>query len=460
MPEFNVSDFAAWSGGVWSSSPARPVTGVSIDTRVLTPGNLFVAIRGANCDGHDFVTRACAAGASGAVVRADWRGAPDAALLRVADPAEALRRIASGYRNSLSGEILAVTGSVGKTTVKEMLADLLATCAPTARTRGNFNNDLGLPLSLLAMERTHAFGVFEIGMNHPGELAPLCALLQPRWGVITTVGAVHLEFFPSVRAIAEEKAALFRALPPDGTAVVSRDQEWFEVFRASALCRLVTTSLRGTADYTARVVSDCPARFVARETVSGAEADIELPVPGRHAIENALLAVAVARGHGLAWTEIAAALARYRPAAMRWNCIQTDGVTWINDAYNANPISMRAALRTFAELPMLGRKWLALGGMRELGAASHDEHFALGGVVARGAWAGLAAVGPLGADIAAGAAAAGMPPDLIHRCDDCAAAAALLRKRIRPGDAILLKASRGEQLEDILRCLGVAMEAH
>jgi len=286
-------------------------------------------------------------------------------------------------------------------------------------------------------------------MNHPGELAPLCALLRPDAGVVTTVAAVHLEFFDSVRAIAEEKTAVLRALPPDGLAVLPADCEWFDVLRAAAPGRVVTVALDAAADYVGRALPGRPGAFTVTERAGGAAVELATALPGDHVIRDALPAIALARGAGAGWDAIRAALGRYAPPPLRWERRTLDGVEVINDAYNAGPLSMRAALAAFVQTPARGRKWLVLGGMRELGAAAPAEHRALGAAVARGDWAGLLAVGELGGLIADGAVRGGWAVGRVTACADCAAAAAELRRRLQPGDAVLLKASRGEQLERV-----------
>jgi UDP-N-acetylmuramoyl-tripeptide--D-alanyl-D-alanine ligase len=453
MPKFSPTELAQWSGGTWQHAPAA-VTGASINTQTLQPGDLFFALAGTKADGHDFVADALARGAAGAVVKRGFaKKHAKLPLLAVADPAEALRAIAAGYRATLKATFIAITGSVGKTTVKEMTADLLATVGPTARTRGNFNNDLGLPLSLLAVEPDAKYGVFELGMNHPGELAPLCKLLQPSIGIVTMVGPVHFEFFASVQAIAEEKAAVLRCLPKDGLALLDADGDWFDLLSAATPCRLVTTSLRAAADYVGRIAPELNGAFTVTER--GGEADVALQnsIPGAHNIRNALLAVAAARSQSASWENIRAALAAYEPVGLRWQRSEWRDVTIINDAYNASPPSMAAVLRTFMEIPATGQRWLVLGGMLELGVAAEDLHNELGHFVAGLADVNLLAVGELGAWIASGAFEAGMPPDRIEICAGCGAAAAILRARLRAGDAVLLKASRGEKLERVLEAL-------
>ena len=236
MSEFSPGNLAKWSGGQWIGTPPKAISGVSIDTRTITPGNLYIALRGEHHEGHDFVGDAFSRGAAAALVgefcAPVWKD--KGPLLTVKDTRKALMDLATGYRQSLALEMTAVSGSVGKTTVKEMIADALATVGPTARTKGNWNNDIGLPMSMLDIKASDKFGVFEVGMSHPGELAPLCSLLQPTLGVLTTIGPVHLEFFDSVQSIAREKGSVFASLPPNGLAVLCRDERWFDLLRSYA----------------------------------------------------------------------------------------------------------------------------------------------------------------------------------------------------------------------------------
>jgi UDP-N-acetylmuramoyl-tripeptide--D-alanyl-D-alanine ligase len=287
-------------------------------------------------------------------------------------------------------------------------------------------------------------------------MAPLCGIARPDWGVITSVGPVHLEFFASVEAIAGEKGQLFASLPADGAAVVSMDEPQFGVLQRLARCPVVTTSVQQDADY--RLLGDDPEQRMCRvrERRSGDRATVCLPLPGAHNRRNLLLAIAVARGFGVDWPRIDAAMRGFIPPPMRWEQRRIGGVTVINDAYNANPLSMRAALDTFAALKVEGRKWLALGDMLELGQGGVDEHKAMGRLVAGGDWAGLVTVGALGAHIAEGAAAAGMPAAGIFTCTTTDEAALILQERIRAGDGLLVKASRGRRLENIVERLANA----
>lgn len=462
-PLFDPLLLAPWAGGHWLPAPPAQVQGVVHDSKKITPGCLFVAIRGGRFDGHDFVAAAGRAGASAALVARGQVASLATAgipLLVVEDTVQALQRLAARYRQDLGLTVVGVTGSTGKTTVKEMIACLLQSSLPTAWTQGNWNNEIGLPLSILAIGKGTRVAVLELGISHPGEMAPLCAIARPDWGVITNVGPVHLEFFDSVQAIAREKGELFRSLSGSGAAVLSLDEDCHDILQAQVSGARSTTSLRtaSAADYVLAGEDRAGGLCTVRERRTGAEHTFHLPVPGQHNRHDALLAVAVARGLGVEWSAIVESFARYRPPAMRWERVETAGVTFINDAYNANPVSMRAAIRTFTDLELAGRKWLVLGDMLELGAGEVDEHRAIGRALAPGAWAGVVTVGRLGREIISGAQAEGWPLSLSHPCDTVDEAVAVLRERVAEGDAVLVKASRGRQLEKVIAGFAASRE--
>jgi len=447
---FDAEKFGEWSGGAWESSEPSSICGVSNNTQTIKSGELYVAIRGKSFDGHEFVMDAFEKGAAGAMV--DMAAVLDESkvgpLLRVDDTVAALGRIAAGYRIEVDPVVVGITGSVGKSTVKEMLASILSEAMPTARTLGNFNNEIGLPLSLLAMDADAKAGVFEVGMNHPGEIGALCRMLQPQWGVVTSIGPVHIEFFDSIEDIAREKGALLRALPSDGHAVLCCDDPYFDLLRGSVDCSLHTVSLVGNADY---VVSYEPSRaeLVVSERSSSEEADFSWRWPGRHNALNAGYAIAVARGMGLSWNDIGWGLDRYRPLAMRWDVEVVHGIQIINDAYNANPLSMHAALQAFEETVVAGSKWLVLGAMMELGHCSDDEHFELGEYVATGKWAGVIVLADYGKTIALGMAGKEFDAGKIWCCETNADAVVVLCQELKSGDGVLLKASRSVALENV-----------
>ena len=420
MPKFTPEELAQWVSKPWENGrPDVLITGISKDTRTLQPGDLYIALRGDNFDGHDFVAAAFAKGASGALVADDFRWSNNP-VLQVPDTLQGLQGLARGYRATWTATVIGITGSVGKTTVKEMCADVLSMDGETHRTAGNYNNHIGLPLTMLAMPRTAKYGVFEIGMNHPGEIAALTDLLQPEIGILTDIGNAHRESFQSLEAIAREKAELAWRLPATGTAVLDADSEWYELICSCTCAKVVTL----------------PQKIDLKR--------FPMPLPGEHIVRNALRAIALGQELGLEPELIAAGLKKYNPPPMRWQESTVDGVGFINDAYNANPLSMRANLRTFAELPESGKKWAVVGGMRELGDTAAIEHAELGHFIETLSFDGVIVVGELGQQIVCGGT------KNYFQCLEVASAAQILKENLVPGDRVLLKASRGEHLEQVL----------
>jgi len=452
VPSFLPKELALWSGGVWQPAAPEVIEGVSNDSRTLKRGEIYFALKGRRFDGHQFVGEAFLRGAGGAVVRSGLCPASGKKrhLLRVADTAKALRDIASAYRFEVSPEIVAVTGTAGKSTVKEITADMLSTTMPTARTPGNWNNNIGLPLSLLAMERSSRIGVFEIGTSRPGEIQELSDILRPTWGVVTNVGPGHIGFFDSLEAIAHEKACLLKSLPVDGVAVLSRDSAFFELFRSVTRSRIVTVSTRRDADYVCSAVDRIRNEAVVEEKSSGKNFRVKARLPGEYSMINIMFAIAVARGYGVTWDRIAAALESYTPLPMRWEHGEVAGIKVINDAYNANPLSIRVSIKAFSEQMIAGKKWLVLGGMLELGDRQKEEHLALGEFVGSGDWGGLMVVGSLGELIAQGAEKGGLEIGRVYRCENNEEAAKALAENVAAGDAVLLKASRAVHLEEVV----------
>ena len=483
MKPTTLETLASWCGAAYSpprdGSPApAAITSLAIDSRKLTPGTLFFALPGERADGHDFLGAVAPAGAA-AVVRADYpedKLPPAAALLRHPDPAAALLAIAAAYRREFAGRatIVAIAGSVGKTTTKELVADALSTVGPTVRTVANLNNQLGMPLSLATLGEDTRFGVFEVGISHPGEMPPLADVLRPDAVVFTTIGPVHLEYFPSVEAIAEEKAQLLDALTPGGLAVLDASSPYFPILRRHAearQARLVTTAPESAgiaADYVSRPDPDAPGqRAIVVETATGESASLALPPPGGHMVANLVPAVALARTLGATWDELRTAFETPSAAPMRWarSVLPVTGIHLVNDAYNANPISMRASIESFLAMPPpapASRRHLAVGPMLELGSIAQEAHQALGRQLAAiPAAAGVGAIvvldtyppaSPLAHAIAdAYAAAHGTAPLLLAA--DYPPAADFLRAHAAPADLLLLKASRGLHLERLIPLL-------
>lgn len=437
MALFRAGELAQWVGSLWQNGvPEGDFSGVSIDTRTMKPGNLYVAIRGEHHDGHQFVEQAFAKGAAGALVDRAFSGC-DRSVLCVPDTVKGLQAMAAGYRKKWTAKVVGITGSVGKTSVKEMCAEVLAREAATHRTAGNLNNYIGLPLSMMRMDLRARFGVFEIGMNQPGEIGPLARILLPNVGIITCIGSAHIENFGSVHEIAMEKSKLIANVRSSGMVILDRDSEWFSLLRHQSAARVVTVSLGKTADYAGKVVGDrmlhvCGHRY-------------EMPLPGEHVMRNALRAIALGLEMGLSPDEVAEGISHLKLPPMRWEQTKEGEVTFINDAYNANQLSMRAVLQTYAGLSGDGRKWVVVGGMRELGHEAEREHRALGKFIEQLGFDGVVTVGELARMVKC----KGLKH--FYQVDTAADAAKLLKEHLQSGDCVLLKASRGERLENVLR---------
>ena len=445
-------DVARWSGGAWHGQKAGIIRGFSIDTRLLQAGHVFVAIRGEKNDGHAYLAEAMRRGA--AAVMIDDPGALRGMTIPhvlVSDTRRAFQNIAHGYLRMLACPVAAVTGSVGKTTVKELLADMMQAVGPTARTRGNWNNDLGVPLSILGASADTRFGIFEIGMNHPGELDPLCDILEPDLGLVTCVGPVHIENFENEHGIAVEKSAVYRGLKGQGVAVMNADDKHIGVMREYATgSRIIEVSGQRDADYMYRRLDPVAGIFEINERATGDKVECRASLPGDYFVMNAALSAAAARAFGAPWSAIQHAVQSYQPLTMRWNRQTFFGVHTVNDAYNANPVSLRAAIRAFMEEPVKGNRWLVLGGMLELGVNEDTYHHEAGAFIARTGDVHLITVGRLGALIASGARDAGMPADKVHMMSSHAEAAAILHASLNTGDSVLFKGSRGEAIERVL----------
>ncbi|MDF3130210.1 UDP-N-acetylmuramoyl-tripeptide--D-alanyl-D-alanine ligase [Kiritimatiellaeota bacterium B1221] len=445
MPLFDAKNFAEWTGGTWTRLPEENIRSVYHDTRKLQPGAMYVAMPGERVDGHDLIGQAVEAGAM-AVLCLKGRAQPEIACLEVSDTGKALERLARGYRKLLNPkQMIGVTGSAGKTTVKDFLAAMLSEAGHTRCTQGNWNNFVGLPLSLLAMEPQDKFGVFELGMSNPGEIAGLSEILQPDAGLITSIGEAHLERLGSVEAVAAEKTSLLAALPANGLAVLDADSRWFEFAKTRCGCRIATVSMKGSADYEGEVLEH---GLRVKDRQRGESIDLPVPFPGDHMLMNLLQAVAMVRECGLSAEMMVRGLEKYAPAPMRWQRVQLKKWQVINDAYNANPLSMRKSIRTFSELSEPGEKWLVLGGMGELGEAEKELHWVIGKELDAFGFTGVVLVGERASWMQKGiqktpVILAGSREEAVRELTACVGDDAVL----------LLKASRSEQLELILQAL-------
>jgi len=425
--------------------------GISTDTRTLRPGALFVALEGERFDGHDFVAEALRRGARAALVSRVIE--VEGPLIVVSDTLEALGAIAAARRASVEVQVIAVTGSTGKTTTKGMIAAILSRGGPIASTPGNYNNEIGVPLALLELNSSHQAAVVELAMRGRGQIAYLAEMTQPHIGVLTNIGVSHLEFLGSREAIAEAKAELLAALPGDGAAVLNADDEFFDFLRRRTRARVISFGSRAKADVQVEAVcfgADAQLRFQLRGWWG--EQEIALQTAGRHQALNAAAAAAAAMAAGAQPDWIVAGLSAFEAADMRGQIIRTPaGYTVINDTYNAAPDSMKVALELLMDLPG-ERKWAVLGDMRELGPMTVDWHREVGRLAALLGIAGLVTVGELGRHIAAGARPNMAGRKVIEAAGN-ASAAREVAENIAPGDVVLVKGSRVMRMEEIVSAL-------
>ena len=450
-------DFAAKAclGRLVKGSPAVPVERVCTDSRQARAGDLFFAIKGGRFDGHDFIPAVAQNGATAVVVENSRVPAdlPDCAVMAVDDVRQAFGRLAAVYRNLFDLPVVAVAGSNGKTTTKELIAAVLRQKFSTLWSEASFNNDIGVPLTLLRLEKTHRAAVFEVGTNHPGELAPLLRLIRPQYGVLTNIGREHLEFFGDIGGVAAEEGWVAEVLPADGTLFVNGDDEWCDRIGQRTRATTVRVGLGERNDWCARSIRTTTKGVTFRVDAPRAEysGEYRIRLLGRHQVLNALLAVAVGERLGLDQAEIQRGLAECQPPKMRLQLWDNGDIRILDDSYNANADSMLAALQVLMDLPCKGRRVAVLGDMAELGAQAEAAHAEVGRRVAELGVGQLFAVGKMAAGIARSAREAGLTR--VIEFADVEGAAAALKTLLKPGDVVLLKASRATGLERIVNAL-------
>ena len=443
----SISTIADWAGGgLLCGNAAAKVDAICTDSRALKPGALFVALRGEKFDGHDFLRQAVQAGAAGAVVE-DAPGdlGEGFGLIRVADTLIALQKMAAAFRRTLPMKVVNITGSNGKTSTKDFTAAVLSTSGRVAKTEGNLNNHIGLPLTILRASSNDNYGVFEIGMNHPGEIAPLARISRPDAAVITNIGVAHIEYMGSIEAIALEKGTLAEAVGRDGFVVLPVDDSFTDSIAARTQAKVIRAGIDKGDVYAAGVTADAEGTsFVAH--AAGDSAPGRITAPGLHMVRNAMLAVAVGVEYGIPLEACLEGLARTRLTKGRLERKMIRGICVLDDSYNANPDSMVAALETLGR--MQGRRIAVLGQMNELGVESDRGHRRVGEAAAREKIDCVITVGPIASGIAAAAREHGVKHVLTP--DTTAEAAAIIRSLARNGDTVLIKGSRSVKMETIV----------
>lgn len=457
-----VADIVAATGGrLVGGSPETAVRSVSTDTRTLRPGELFVALVGERFDGHGFIGQALAKRAVAVVVEEARvpHGVACRPAILVKDTTRALQDVARANRGRSRCTVVAVTGSNGKTTTKDFIATLAARHLETVASEGSFNNHVGVPLTLLRIDSSTRLAVVEIGMSAAGEIRALAAVARPEIGVITNVNPAHLEFFDSVAAIADAKAELLESLPADGTAVLNADDAWVRQIGERWAGRRIMYGTNPEADVRLSILDETASGSQVRlRCFDGPDLEAVVPAPGRHNALNATAAVAACWAVGLGSEAVVAGFAALQLPKMRFERRECGGVLVINDAYNANPESMRAALETFAAMPVEGRHIVVLGEMRELGDHSLDAHREVGRLVGEHGFARLVTTGGYAGRIAEAAVEHGMPARFVVTCSGIEDATKRLRDELRPGDAVLIKGSRAIGMERIAEGLSALGE--
>ncbi len=434
---------------------AALVENVCTDSRQAKPGDLFLAIAGDRFDGHDFVAEVAGRGVTAVMVESKKvpDPLPDCAVLVVADVRAAFGKLAALYRKDFALPVIAVAGSNGKTTTKELLASVLGQRLKTLSSEASFNNDIGVPATLLRLDNSHQAAVLEAGTNHPGELAPLVKLIQPGWGVLTNIGREHLEFFGDVAGVAHEEGWLAELMPADGMLLVNGDNPWTESVVGRTRAQVIRVGLTGKNDWRADKIRLDKNGVTFRAEAPAAEyaGDYRINLLGRHQVANALFAMAVGAGLGLNREAIRRGLDECRPPKMRLQFWEAGGVRVLDDAYNANADSTMAALETLCDLPLQGRRVAVLGDMAELGAHSEAAHREVGRCVAKLGIGQLFTVGRLSVFTAQAARDAGLTR--VIEFADVESAVRAVKNFLRAGDVVLLKASRASRLERIAETL-------
>ena len=449
-----------WTRGrLLRGRPDQVFSSTVIDSRQAGPGDLFVAIVGPNHDAHRFAGDVLAKGAAGILIQAEGieetLASSDGFIIQVDDTSLALADLARGHRREYDGPLIAITGSNGKTTTKELCAGILDNMGPTLATQGNLNNNFGVPLTLLRRCETDRFAIIEMGMNHRGEIATLVSIAEPTIGILTNVGSAHIEFLGSREAIAEEKGDLLAALPEDGTAVVGFDEPMAYAQSKRTRARVLTFGRREGADLHATAIRAIDeGRFVFNLETPFGHGEIRVPGLSQTIVENALAAAGGAFAAGASFEAVVKGLENHPGVPGRMQPIRLSGdVLVIDDSYNANPQSMRDALETLARLDVEGRRVAVLGQMGELGSEGDEAHREAGRLAASLGIDALFLLGPLAEQVAEAAAEAGLADRSIHLFDDHQSLAESLRSQLGKGDRILVKGSRAAHMERITQAL-------
>jgi UDP-N-acetylmuramoyl-tripeptide--D-alanyl-D-alanine ligase len=454
MELMNIEDIRkAVNGKIVQGDPSSEIHNISIDSRKLEPGDLFIAIIGERFDGHNFISEAVGKGARALIVDRSIKAYPNIAIIRVKDTTKALQELAHYNRiRYKSLEVIGVTGSVGKTTTKDMIASILQEQYKILKSRGNYNNYYGLPLSLLSLKGNEDLAVVEMAMSNLGEIKLLTEIASPRIGVVTNVGPAHLKNLDNVNNVAKAKQELIEGLPEDGIAILNYDNDFVrgmdEAFTGK---RVIYYGLDNDADIFAdNINTDEKEKNISFDVnYNGNKISTMINKPGEHNIYNALAAIAVAREYKIDWNIIKDGLKNLNVSSLRLDIKESSGITIINDTYNANPLSMKAGINVLTDLAK-DRTIAVLGDMLELGPQEEKAHYKLGKYIARKGINELITVGKLSEIIANGAEDHGLDDSNIYRVSGNDQAVEILQNISGRGDSILIKGSRKMKMERIV----------
>lgn len=448
MAEFTSEEVLKATHGILVEGEKSTVfNGISTDTRTLVPGNLFIALVGEKFNGHDFIPQALEKGAGGILVSQKVKGAGNAAVFLVDNTLKGLQDLAHFHRRRFTIPIIAITGSNGKTTTKDMTAAALSSRLRVLKTQANYNNEIGLSLTLLQLTEEHQAAVVEMGMRGRGEIAGLAQIADPTMAIVTNVGETHLELLGSLENIAAAKAELVEAVGMKGISILNADNEFVYEMHHKAKGQVVYFGTNSRADIKAQKIQSGEDGVAFACTTKKGSFPVFLPIPGRHNVYNALAAIAAGLALGLTQNDIVAGLAGFSLSSMRLSVAQYGDYTVINDAYNASPMSVTAALDALKDVAK-NRKIAVLGDMLELGDVAVEAHRNVGKKVAKDKVDVLVTIGELAGYIAAAAIEYGAPT--VIACESHETAKKALKRNLEQGDTILIKGSRGMKMEKML----------
>jgi UDP-N-acetylmuramoyl-tripeptide--D-alanyl-D-alanine ligase len=459
MIRMDVRTIAEITGGhLMQNGASVELQGFSTDSRNLQPGELFIPLRGDNFDGHDYMNQAIQNGAA-ACLSEEMIGGLLVPVIKVNNTLKALGDLAAAMRRQFAGPVVGITGTSGKTTCKEMLAAILESTGPGLKSAGNFNNLIGVPLTLFGLQPEHQWAVVEMGMSERGEISRLAEIARPNIGMITNVGAGHLENFDGISGVARAKGELFIALPSDGVALVNADDPEVSQLPIANGARRVLFGTAGEADVRAENIvgqnGSVSFDLVVEEDVK----KVVMPLPGRHNVGNALAAAAAAYVLGVEMKQIVSGLQAFKPCPGRMELLALpDDIVILDDSYNANPLSVHAALDALHDLDSAGRRIAILGDMLELGPTGPELHYHIGTLAAeRVDW--LFTYGALAEEVARGAIESGLSQDKVFSATSHDELSASLLEILQSGDRLLVKGSRGMRMEKVINALRIARQA-